>query len=84
MMDILEDIISLKQQGLEDQKVVDLLVLKGWKKEQVENRLKVYYLNLHSTEVLPESTEHTSVLWIIITLILFFVAVFLGWLIYIG
>ncbi len=81
-MDILQDITSLKEQGLPDDKVIDLLVLKGAKKEQIEDRLKVYYLNLHSTEVSSKQGSQVPVLLIAISIILLLIALGLGWVIY--
>ncbi len=78
MMNTLQDIITLKDQGLEDKKIVDLLKLKGAKDEDILTTLYDYYLKKNATQITEDTTESLPLLQIIILVLLIIIAGVLG------
>lgn len=77
-MNTLQDIITLKDQGVEDKKVIDLLKLKNAKDEDIVTTLHDYYLKKNATQITEGKSESFPLLQIIILVLLIIIAGVLG------
>lgn len=82
-MEILQDISTLKEQGLSDEGVVDILRLKGRSVSEVTAHLKDYYGKANATQYQSVPSKRNSMLLGIIVILLG-IALMLAWFIFIG
>ena len=74
----MQDIITLKEQGLADQKLIDLLKLKGEKEENIITTLNDFYTQKNATQVAEDKSPEFPLLQLIILVLLIIIAGVLG------
>lgn len=83
MMNIPNDIISLKNQGVTDVNVVDLIKIKGAKEEDIVTHLNDFYTKKNATQVTdkPLIPSNSKIPWlqVIILILLILIASVLGY-----
>ncbi len=78
MMNTLQDIIILKDQGVEDKAIIDLLQLKGATHEAIVTTLNDFYTKKNATQITEGSNEPFPLLQLIILVLLIIIAGVLG------
>ena len=79
-MDILQDVTTLKEQGVSDSDLIDLLLLKGRSENEISEHLKEFYAKKNAT-IYVEKKENYTFLFSIIVGLLLIIAAILGWVI---
>lgn len=85
-MNIPTDIISLKEQGVEDRQVIELIELKGAKIPEIEEKLQEFYLNKNATQINSRESKSSSfpLIQLLIVIVLLIISLYLGWIIWKG
>ncbi len=84
MMNTLQNITTLKEQGVADKNVINVLKLKGEKEEDIISNLNSFYENKNATQVTEDVTSSFPLLQIIILILLMIIAGVLGLFIFQG
>jgi hypothetical protein len=82
-MNIPNDIITLKDQGVSDHDIIELIELKGAKETEIVEKLTEFYLKKNATQYIQKEKIESSfpLIQLIITIILLSIASYLGWII---
>lgn len=81
-MDMVQEVKTLKDQGVADHDLVELLLIKGKNEQEIKKGLEDYYKTEHSTEVHLENKKTNNFLLIVIAVLLIIIAASLGYFIF--